>query len=133
MDLKDFIKETMIQIAESVIEVQQHFDNKNIDAIINPREIDKNYNPNYSAEYSTVGYSPQGKKYDKKDVPRTVDNIEFDVAMTVEKDSKKEVGGKLKVLDIGIGAEANETNKLANVSKIRFKIPLVLPHGKENK
>ena len=133
MDLKDFIKETVIQIAESVIEVQQHFDEKIIDAIINPREIRKNYNANYPAEYSTTENHSTGGKSSRTDVPRTVDNIEFDVAVTVEKDSKKEVGGKLKIFDAGIGAEANEINKLANVSKVRFKIPIVLPHGKENK
>lgn len=133
MDLKNFIKETVIQISEAVIEIQEHFDDKKVDAIINPREISKNYNTNYSAEYSTTGISAVGKKYNRTDVARTVDNIEFDVAVTVESDSKNEVGGKLKVFDMGIGAEINETNKLANTSKIKFKIPLVLPHGKENK
>jgi len=52
MDLKNFIKETMIQISEAVIEVQEHFNEKKVDAIINPREIRKNNNKNYSAEYT---------------------------------------------------------------------------------
>jgi hypothetical protein len=74
-----------------------------------------------------------GQSYNRTNVARTVDNIEFDVAVTVESDNKNEVGGKLKVFDVGIGAETNETNKLANVSKVKFKIPLVLPHGEEKK
>jgi len=134
MDIKNFIKETVIQISEAVIEVQKHFDENQVDAIINPREIRKNQNTNYSAEYTTTGtYAVGGEEYNRTDVARTVDNIEFDVAVTVEADSKNEIGGRLKVFDMGIGAELNETNKLANVSKVKFKIPLVLPHGKENK
>lgn len=133
MDLKDFIKETIIQIGESIVEVQKHFDTNNIDAIVNPREINKSYHSNYPGEYSVTGVDTQGKRYEKKDTPRIVDNIEFDVAVTVEKNSKTEVGGKLKIFDVGIGAEGNELNKLANISKVKFKIPFVLPHGRENK
>ena len=133
MDLKDFIKETMIEIGESVVEIQKHFDNNNIDAIVNPREIRINYNSNYSAEYSATSVDSKGNRHTRTNAPRMVDNIEFDVAITVETDSKNAIGGKLKIFDIGIGAEANELNKLANVSKVKFKIPLVLPHGRENK
>ena len=132
MDLKDFIKETIIQISESVIEIQEHFDSKKINAIVNPRELEKNYNSSYPALYSPLGHRLDGTEYQKNNVARMVENIEFDIAVTVETNSEKEVGGKLKILDIGIGAEANETNKAANVSKVKFKIPLVLPHGREN-
>ncbi|MEA3370835.1 MAG: hypothetical protein U9Q40_05800 [Campylobacterota bacterium] len=133
MDLKDFIKETVIQISESVVEIQEHFDDKNIDAIINPRELRANRNKNYSAEYSTTAISPTGNEYSRKNVARNVDNIEFDVAVTVESDSKSNLGGKLKVFDIGVGAEVNEVSKQANLSKVKFKIPMVLPHGKQEK
>ncbi len=61
-----------------------------------------------------------------------VDNIEFDVAVTVEQDESKEVGGKLKVFGVGIGGEASQINKLANVSTVKFKVPFVMPHGREN-
>jgi len=33
---------------------------------------------------------------------------------------------------MGIGAEGSEASKQANISKVKFKIPLVMPHGKEN-
>ncbi|AJJ46409.1 hypothetical protein IBE11_03795 [Francisella tularensis subsp. novicida] len=133
MDLKDFIKETITQIGESIMEIQEHFDSKNIDAIVNPREIDKSDFASYSATYSATGINFKGEKYTKKDVSRIVDNIEFDVAITVEQDDKKGIGGKLKVFGAGIGAEANQINKLANVSTVKFKIPFVMPHGRENK
>lgn len=137
MDLKDFIKETITQIGESIVEIQEHFNDKNIDAIVNPREIEKSNNSNYPAQYKTThttGITIETIKTEtKKNAPRIVDNIEFDVAVTVEQDDKKGVGGKLKVFGAGIGAEANQVNKLANVSTVKFKIPLVMPHGRENK
>lgn len=133
MDLKDFIKETITQIGESIVEIQEHFDKEEIDAIINPREIQKSGNPNYPALYSTTSYGINFVEYEKKDVPRIVNDIEFNVAVTVEQDDTKGVGGKLKVFGAGIGAEANQVNKLANVSNVKFKIPFVMPHGRENK
>ncbi|AIT09584.1 hypothetical protein LO80_06140 [Candidatus Francisella endociliophora] len=135
MNLKDFIKETITQIGESIIEIQEHFDNGRIDAIVNPREIEKSSNPNYPAQYKTtyITWGTERIKKEKKDDPRVVNDIEFDVAVTVEQDDTKGVGGKLKVFGAGIGAEANQINKLANVSNVKFKIPFVMPHGRENK
>ena len=131
MNLKDFIKETVVQIGESIVEIQKDFDSKNIDAIVNPREIEKSNNPNYLAQYSPTS-NFYGNSSLKEGTPRLVDNIEFDVAVTVEHGDEKEAGGKLKVFGVGIGAEASQINKLANVSTVKFKIPFVLPHGREN-
>jgi hypothetical protein len=121
MNLQDFITETITQISTSVVDIQKYFDEQGIDAVVNPKELYYNggkgqYNPEY-----------------KDEIIRNVENIEFDVAVTVESDNKKEVGGKLKVFDMGIGVEGSQVDKLANVSKVRFKIPLVMPHGRTNK
>ena len=133
MDLKDFIKETITQIAESVVAIQQHFDEKEIDAIVNPREFRDSKDGSFSGRYEPMTRSVvQGRGPHVSNFNRIVDAIEFDVAVTVESGSSKEVGGKLKVLDIGIGAEGSQIDKLANVSKVKFKIPLVMPHGREN-
>ena len=132
MDLQDFIKETITQIAESVVGIQQHFDDKGIDAIVNPREFQDSKDGDFAGRYKPIDYDRNTKKAYASNYYRIVDAVEFDVAVTVETDSKKEVGGKLKILDIGIGAEGSQVDRLANVSKVKFKIPLVLPHGKEN-
>ena len=42
MNLQDFIKETLIQISESVVDIQKHFDEKGIDAIVNLGEFKDN-------------------------------------------------------------------------------------------
>lgn len=133
MDLQDFIKETITQIAESVVDIQQHFDDKGIDAIVNPREFQDTNDGDFAGRYIPIDYDRNTKKTYTSNYHRMVDAIEFDVAVTVESDNKKEVGGKLKVFDMGIGAEGSEAIKQANISKVRFKIPLVMPHGKENK
>lgn len=132
MNLQDFIKETIVQIAESVVDIQKHFDEKGIDAIVNPREFYDNKDSDIAGRFKPTRTNINGQTY-ISNTDRVVDNIEFDVAITVESDSKKEVGGKLKVFDMGIGAEGSEASKQANVSKVRFKIPLVMPHGRENK
>ncbi|MBY7734403.1 hypothetical protein [Francisella philomiragia] len=135
MNLKEFIKETITQIGESIIEIQKHFDNEKIDAIVNPKEIEKSDNPYHPSQYCKyeTGFKNRSENGIKNNTPRLVENIEFDVAVTVEQDDIKGVGGKLKVFGVGIGAEANQTNKLANVSNVKFKIPFVMPHGRENK
>lgn len=133
MNLQDFIKETVVQIAESVVDIQKHFDEKGINAIVNPREFQDIKDGNFAGRYKPLSYSEKTGKTYESDYFRMVDAVEFDVAVTVEADSKKEVGGKLKVFDIGIGAEGSEVSKQANVSKVKFKIPLVMPHGRENK
>ena len=129
MNLQDFIKETITQIAESVIGIQEHFDEKGIDAIVNPREFQDIKDADFAGRYKPVS-SHTGNP---TNYFRLVDAVEFDVAVTVETDSTKGVGGKLKIMDIGIGADGSQTDKLANISKVKFKIPLVLPHGRENK
>ena len=132
MNLQDFIKETVVQIAESVVDIQKHFDDKGIDAIVNPREFQDVNGGDFSGRYKPISYRKKTGQSYESNYFRMVDAVEFDVAVTVESDTSKEVGGKLKILDIGIGAEGSQVDKLANVSKIKFKIPLVMPHGKEN-
>ena len=133
MNLQDFIKETVVQIAESVVDIQNHFDEKGIDAIVNPREFQDSKDGDYAGRFKPTQYDRNTKETYISSFYRVVDNVEFDVAVTVESDTKKEVGGKIKVFDMGIGAEGSEASKQANVSKVRFKIPLVMPHGRENK
>ena len=132
MNLQEFIKETVVQIAESVVDIQNHFDEKGIDAIVNPREFQE-IEGDYSGRYKPTDYDKNSGKSYPSNYFRVVDAVEFDVAVTVESGTSKEVGGKLKVFDMGIGAEGSEASKQANVSKVRFKVPLVMPHGRENK
>ncbi len=132
MNLQDFIKETITQIAESVVDIQKHFDDKGIDAIVNPREFQDVKEGDFAGRFKPLGYNKNTGDSYPNDFYRLVDAVEFDVAVTVESDSKKAVGGKLKVFDMGIGADGSEASKQANVSKVKFKIPLVMPHGREN-
>lgn len=88
MNLQDFIKETVVQIAESVVDIQKHFDEKGIDAIVNPREFQDKKDGDFAGRYRPTHSAGTGAS----NYYRLVDAIEFDVAVTVESDSKKQLG-----------------------------------------
>jgi hypothetical protein len=130
MDLKDFIKETLKQICESTVETQEYFSDENIDAIINPREIESKgdlgliYNPMTTPMSS---FFQQEKKHKDCQI-RKVENINFDVVIGIEKSEDSKFGGKLSV----VGLAKNKSNTSSNQSNIKFQIPCVLPNGASN-
>jgi hypothetical protein len=132
MDLQSFIKETITQIAEAVVDIQDHFDKQKIDAIVNPREFQDIKDGKFAGRYKPTSYDSNIGSTVASNYHRVVDSVEFDVAVYVETDSKKGVGGKLKVLGASIGADGEKTDRQENVSKVKFKIPIVMPHGKKN-
>lgn len=108
MELKDFIKGTISDIANSVIELNDEF--KDMDIVINP-----------IAE--TVGGQ---KEYIYYTDGRQIRDIEFNLSVAASE--TKEVGGGLhiNVLKAGINNESNNQT----VSTLKFSISLVLPTGK---
>jgi len=109
MELKDFVKATLTQIAEGVKEAQKEVDS---DMLINPDGLASN---------------EKGDKYLRTGGWRYVQDIEINVGVTeIEK-----VGGKL---GIGIvtgfisgGAQNSSDNTNQVVGSVRFKIPVALP------
>ena len=120
MDLKNFITETLKQICEATIETQEYFSVKNINAIVNPLGINTNN--------AGLVHSPRTAGSVRK-----IENIYFDVAVGIEKNDGHEIGGKLSVIGITLGADKNKSNKASNQSNIKFQIPCVLPNGVSNK
>jgi hypothetical protein len=112
MELKEFIKETLISITEGVVESQKYLNEKNLESEINPK---------IQTKWESTGYtfSESGKPVQK---------VDFDVDVTA--DEKKGGSGSLgiKVSAIGIGgSRKKETSKGSN-SRIKFSIPITLPH-----
>ena len=120
MDLKNFITETLKQICEATIETQKYFSEKEINAIINPCGI--------KANSAGLAYSPYIAGSAAGSI-RKIENIYFDVAIGIEKNDGHEIGGKLSVIGITLGADKNKSNKASNQSNIKFQIPCVLPNG----
>lgn len=110
MKLKDFIKETLKEIVEGVVDAQN--ETKDTGAIINP---------------SAFFTGPNGDKFFSHSGSRHIEEIEINVAVSVsevegEKSGIGVVGG---FFSGGIG-NSSETNN-STVSMIKFKIPVALP------
>jgi len=103
MNLQEFIKETLLQVINGVIEAQNTLGQTN--GAINPFTRGQPIKPTYKG--LEVGY------------------IDFDVAVTVTEGSG--VAGGLSVM--GIGAKGDLSSSTSSVSRIKFTVPVALPPG----
>ena len=110
MDLKEFTKETLVQIVQGVneanIELKEH------NAYIT-RDIQK---------------STTGDSYVDRSGPYThAVNIDFDVAVTATEVNDTKGGGGIKVVQLfQAGMETSKSIENQSVSRIKYSIPLVL-------
>jgi len=119
IQLKDFIRETLIQITHGVREAQEQL--AETGAIISPRSIEpspddpKVFGFLCPKEQAGISFRP------------IVHLVKFDVAVLATE--KSESGGKVGVsvlslsADFGGGSHGNKTSE----SRIQFNIPVVLP------
>jgi len=113
MELKEFIKETLIQITEGIKEAQDA--TKETGVIINPDKL---------------GIGAKGDKYIYPDGWRFTNDIEINVAVSVnEKEGHKGGIGVVTGFFSG-GASVSQNNENTNVSTIKFSIPVALPVSK---
>lgn len=115
MDLKDFVKNTLTQIVEGVIEADKELQEKG------------------------ASVNPIGGNFDQKQVGGRVwgfddgitESVNFDVALT---NSEKEgTSGGIGVLlgSINLGAKGASEESVTSVTRIKFNVPLLLPKGKK--
>ena len=118
MDLKDFIKDSFVQIAKGIEEANEEL--KDSSAQINPDNVYVN-----AGDRQNYGRLSTSKKHGK-----IVEVVEFDVAVIATGDT--ESGGKLgvKVGVFEIGANGNEKSGNKAESRIKFRIPAVFPSAK---
>ena len=111
MNLKDFISETIQQIAEGVAEAQEPV--RQAGGMLNPLNIQFK---NTIDSYVTV----DSQKH-------AVRRVEFDIAVTAT--NEKQVSGKggLRVMSFELGGEGSETTGSESVSRIKFGIYMALP------
>lgn len=113
MELKDFVKETLVQIASGV--------NESIAAV---RESGGYVNPAAKIDIS----KSDGSHFSSLSTGQNVFLIDFDVAVTVEEETGTNAEAKLKVASIlSLGAGGKSANKASATNRISFKIPLGLP------
>lgn len=116
MDLKDFVRESLVQIAIGVSEANTAL--AGTGAVVNPVNVQA-----YSKD--AKAYGRLNNQFDEKDA--LVELVEFDVAVTSETGTQTGGGIKISVASIGIGTEGKSTGSQSNISRIRFNIPMVYP------
>ncbi len=114
MELKDFISQTLTEIATGVKAAQS----STIDMIINPK-----YQPYHRDTNRAAGYSVG-------DTGTQIFAVDFDVAV----EASEAKGGKASIavfgglFGAGAGLNKEEQNKFQN--RIRFSVPVILPQPK---
>lgn len=107
MELKDFIKGTISDIAIAISELNEDY--ASIGLVVNPKDA---YTP--SADVSRINGNND---------ERLVKEVEFNLSISAS-DTKEGVAGiRINVLSAGIN---NETNN-STVSTVKFSIPVVYP------
>lgn len=111
MELKEFIRETISQITEGVIESQKEMKEKGF-GVVNPPEV---INTDYQGRRSHGISNPSF--------------VEFEVSLTnaESSESKSGIGVLLGSINIGTGNK-NESKDIA-LTKVKFSIPIIYSPG----
>lgn len=115
MELKEFVKETLLEIVEGVKEAQDAV--KEYGATVNPRIVKNSESAQVGGEY------------------RPVQNVDFEVGLTASEESGNRKGIGVALGGFKAGVDGNGGRSSSTATKIRFVVPLVLPvdaSGKEN-
>lgn len=111
MDLKDFVKQTLVQITAGVKDAQGEV--RTLGGIVNPAT--RNATDGGGAYFSTI------------DEIHHVFLVDFDVAVTVTENSATDAGAKINVAVLKLGAGGESSNSSAATNRLTFKVPLALP------
>ncbi|TWT93260.1 hypothetical protein [Stieleria varia] len=109
MELRTFIKETLVQICDGVNDAAQDVNIRG--AIINPDGTQSDGN----TTYVNPGFR------------RTVQNVEFDVALTTTEGKGTEGGIGVMVGTIGLGSKGKSDTSSSSTSRVKFTVPVSLP------
>jgi hypothetical protein len=108
MELKDFIKQSLIQITDGVKEAQENI--KDSGAYINPEGF-------HAGENLRHGYN---KEY------RHVQKVKMSIAVNVVENSELKGGaGIISVISLGLSGKITDVNSTTN--RLEFEIPISLP------
>jgi hypothetical protein len=106
MRLDDFIAESIADIVSGVRKVQKKHESAIDDGVVIPYFVDD-------------------KDHHRKDL---IQDINFDIAVTVTDIEKKEGGGRVSVLNIvDAGAKKGMETESSQVNRIQFSIPFLFP------
>lgn len=118
MELKDFISQSLEQIARGIEDAGKSLEDSS--AIVCPEKVvDVSSDKKYGAFQRKNGdYS-------------SVSEIKFNVAVTVSEGTESKAGIGIAIGTIGIGTQGKSENENSSMSKLSFTILMVLPNTKE--
>jgi len=112
INLEDFVSEVLQQLINGVKKAQQHA--KDNDAHINSNRIKRDFN--------TTDF-----RITNENAKVLVQEIEFDVAVSVSAQGNLKGGMGLVIPALGIGYQAEKETVNSTVSRVKFKIPVAFP------
>ena len=110
MDLKEFTKQTLVQIVEGAKEANTELEHIN------------SFIP-----YTNIGTANPVYAIDDENIERLIVNVDFDVAITATESEGANGGASLKVaslMTLGGGVQSKTENQ--TISRIKYTLPLVL-------
>jgi len=114
MELNEFVKETLTNIVTGISDSQKFMQENDYNGEICPK---------ISSDWEKTGYvfSEGGKP---------IQNVDFDVAVTISE--KKNTKGKIGIVvsSIGLGGERGKEKSSGQSSRIKFSIPVTYPSNK---
>lgn len=120
MELKDFIKSSLCQISEAILEASAEL--KDTDAVVNPTRMQANTDSSQA-----YGRTLAENEVSRLEGTRIVEKIEFDVAVTTEAATQRGGGIKISIASVGLKADGSVEDKASAASRIKFSIPMVFP------
>ena len=116
MNLQDFIKETLVQIARGIEGAAAEL--KGSKAIVNPRNVQTGTGD----DRHVYGFLDTQTSFFK-----AVQKVEFDVAVTASTGTATKGGIGIMVGAIGLGSQGKSEAQDSSISRIKFLVPMVLP------
>lgn len=120
MDLKTFVSETVRQVIDGIVEAQKGVAESG--AFINPGDRETALRNFGHTGKSRFAFVPGGGNS-----PREIQEIEFDVAVTVSETSDKKGGIGVASSFITLGTSKATATAAETASRIKFKVPIAFP------
>lgn len=123
MDLKSFVAETLVQIAQGIDEANEKLADSQ--AIVNPRYV---IGHGEIKDATVYGYLVEGNE--RNNYRQAVHAVEFDVAVFATEGKEAKGGIGIVVGSIGLGTQGKSDTSSSSNSRIRFTIPMLFPAKK---
>jgi len=105
MELKEFVKEVLVQLCEGVSDAQVEV--SKLGGVVNPS-----------------GFRDDVKTEDKR---RPVEIVHFEIGLVSENKEGSSKGIGVFLSAIGIGGKSTDEERLESVTRIKFSVPIALP------